>query len=275
MTVRLKLILLLTVLALALGASSCNVINTLRAKSSLNEGVHEFNKGSYEKAEKKFERALELSPTLPNARLFHARALNAQFDQSLTEDLGVKTVKAYDTIISKNQGSPAALDQALALQAVVYDKLAGMDPAKAADYKQKHRDVLLRRAELSRAAKQTQAEADVYETIGVGYWKESYELNYQYAKAKQVIPADVLERMKPHIAMAHKYFQMAISVKPDYADAWFYESLVYIEEMKVEQDAAKRKQLSANVDSYHKKYIDMQAAQKEQARQAAEQTKSK
>ena len=277
MTVKLKLVLLIALLALASGGWGCssNVIDTLRAKNELNLGVHEFNRGGYNEAEKKFERALELSPELPNARLFYARAINARFDQSLTEELGIKTIKAYDTIISKNQDSPAALDQALALQAAVYEKLAGIEPAKAAEYKLKHRDVLLRRAELARAAKQTQAEADVYYIIGSGYWKESYELNYPYAKAKQVTPADVLEKMKPHIAMAHQYLQMAISVKPDYANAWFYESLVYIEEAKVEQDAAKRKQLMAKVDSFRKRYIDMQAPPKEQAGQAAAQTPSK
>ncbi|HLG16715.1 MAG TPA: hypothetical protein VJH03_19765 [Blastocatellia bacterium] len=263
MIAKLKPILLITLGALVVAASGCNVINTLRAKNSLNEGVHDFNKGSFEDAEKKFERALELSPDLPNARLFHARAINARFDQALTEDLGMQTIKAYDDLMNRNKDNLEAVDQSLAFQAAVYDKLTGLDPTKAQEYKQKQRETLLRRAELASASVQTKA--DVYYTIGVGYWKESYELNYQYAKANQTIPSDVLERMKPHVQRAHEYLQKAISVKPDYANAWFYESLVYIEDAKTEQqDAAKRKQLLAHVDEYRAKYIKMQKEQAEQ-----------
>ena len=90
----------------------CGVVNSLRAKNSLNDGVREFNKGKYQLAEEKFARSLELNPDLTNAQLFYARSLNAQFDQSLTDDLGKKTIDAYDDIIRKNQDKPDAVDQA-------------------------------------------------------------------------------------------------------------------------------------------------------------------
>jgi len=79
-----SLIVLLVLLAMVLLTPGCGVVNSLRAKNSLNDGVREFNKGKYQVAEEKFLHALELDPDLTNAQLFYARALNAQFDQHLT-----------------------------------------------------------------------------------------------------------------------------------------------------------------------------------------------
>ena len=101
----------------------CGVVNSLRAKNSLNDGVREFNKGKYQLAEEKFAHALELNPDLTNAQLFYARALNAQFDQNLTDELGKKTIDAYDEIINKNQDKPDVVDQALAFKANIYSQL--------------------------------------------------------------------------------------------------------------------------------------------------------
>jgi tetratricopeptide (TPR) repeat protein len=253
-------------------SSGCSLVNRLRAKDSLNEGVREFNKGSYENAQKKFERALELSPDLGNAQLFHARALNARFEQSLTEDLGLKTIAAYDVIINNKESTPQAVDQALAFKGAAYDKLSSLQPEKAAEYKTKYRETLLKRAELPAAS--TQTKADVYYTLGVSFWKDSYELNFPYVSRRPPvpIPPDVTEKMKPDIRKAHEFLQKTISVKPDYANAWFYESLVYIEDAKTELDAAKRKQLLANVEEYRNKYIKMNAQQK--AEQGAESTEA-
>src|SRR5437870_1048918 len=89
-----KHFLLPALLALALTTPGCGVVNKLRAKNSLNEGVREFNKGKYQTAEDKFSRALELSPDLTNAQLYYAQAVKAQFDQILSEDLGKKTIAA-------------------------------------------------------------------------------------------------------------------------------------------------------------------------------------
>ena len=49
-----NLILLLALLSLVAATQGCGVINKLRAKDSLNEGVRDFNKGRYEEAEGKF-----------------------------------------------------------------------------------------------------------------------------------------------------------------------------------------------------------------------------
>jgi tetratricopeptide (TPR) repeat protein len=251
-------------LVLVIAAPGC-IINRLRAKDNLNEGVREFNKGRYELAQEKFQRALDLSPDLTNAQLFYARALNARFDQSLTEDLGLKTIEAYDNIIQSNPENHEMVDQALALKANVYDQLTRVNHEKAEEFKEKQRDMLLKRAELPAASEKTKA--DVYYTLGVSYWKESYDLGYPYVNKKQPIPPAVQEKMRPRIRQAHEYLQKTVAVQPDYANAFFYEKLVYMEDTKVESNDARLKELYTKINELQDKYLQLQKQQQQQASQ--------
>lgn len=252
---------LLILLALALTTPGCGVVNSLRAKNSLNDGVREFNKGKYQLAEEKFARSLELNPALTNAQLFYARALNAQFDQSLTDDLGKRTIAAYDDIISKNQDRPEAVDQALAFKAKIYGQLTLANPDRASEYRAHERETLEKRATVPSSTAKTKA--DVYYTLGVGYWKESYDLNASYVSHNKPVPPDILEKMKPLDQKAHEYLQKAISVDPNYSNAWFYEKLVYIEEMKF--SPSKQNELKAKAMEMQDKYMAMQKVQQQQA----------
>jgi len=266
---------MLALLSLALMTPGCGVVNSLRAKNSLNDGVREFNKGKYQLAEEKFARSLELNPDLTNAQLFYARAVNAQFDQNLSEELGKKTIDAYDDIIRKNQDKPDAVDQSLAFKANIYNQLTRVSTDKASEFRAKQRETLEKRATLASATAKTKA--DVYYTLGVGYWQESYDLNASYVSHNRAIPPDILEKMKPLDQKAHEYLQKAISVDPNYANAWFYEKLVYIEEMKY--SPAKQNELKAKAMEMQDKYMAMQKAQQQQsaaeAKSAAEATPSK
>lgn len=256
-----KYFLLPALLALALATPGCGVVNKLRAKNSLNDGVREFNKGKYQTAEAKFSEALELSPDLTNAQLYYASAVKAQFDQNLSEDLGKKTIAAYDNVINKNQGNDSAIDQGLAYKANIYDQLARVNPDKAPEYKQLQRDTLEKRANVASATNRTKA--DVYYTLGVGYWKESYDMNAGYLQKNRPVPPEILQTMKPLVQKGHEYLQKAVSVEPDYANAWFYEKLVYIEEMKY--DPGRKDELTKKAMAMQDKYTAMQKQQQQQA----------
>jgi tetratricopeptide (TPR) repeat protein len=245
------------VLVIALATPGCGVINSLRAKNALNDGVREYNKGKFAPAQEKFEYALSLSPDLTNAQLYYARALNAQFDQDLNEDLANKTVAAYDRIIKENPNNSEAIDQSLAFKASIYEKMMQISPEKAKEYKQLQRDMLEKRATVASAT--PKIKADVYYTLGVGYWKESYDSNGGYVAKKQPIPPKVLEEMKPLVQKAHEYLQKAIAVDPTYKDAFFYEKLVYIEESKY--DTAHQRELAAKVNEMQEKYLALQKQQ--------------
>ncbi len=252
--------------ALVVGTPGCGFINKLRAKDSLNEGVREFNKGRFDVAREKFQHALDLAPELTNAQLFYARAVNALFDQNLTENLGKDTITAYETIIQKNRNNPKAVDQAYAFEAKVYEQMGRMTPDKAETYKQKARESLLKRADLSG---DDNTKAAVFYTIGQGYWQDTYDLSRPYAKMvgavqqQMPIPPNVMDKMKPLVLKGHEYLNKALAIKPDYADAWVYEKLMYIEERKVEANPARRTEIEKLIDSAdknYKKFHEQQAA---------------
>jgi len=259
---------LIGLVALTGTMSGCGFINKLRAKNSLNEGVRSFNGGKYEQAQNMFAEALKYDPDNANAQLFYARAINALFTQKQTEDLGMKALDAYQNIINHSKDNPKAVDQALAFEAKVYDDLASATPQQADQYKDKSREILLKRADLPTANAKTKA--DVYYTIGQGYWQESYALSRSYTKTQangqlqiQSIPPATVDKMRQAILKAHEYLQKALSIEPDYADAWIYEKLVYAEEKKVETNPAKQQELDKKMvlcqDNY-KKYHDQQQA---------------
>ncbi|MEW6129131.1 MAG: hypothetical protein AB1757_18980 [Acidobacteriota bacterium] len=250
------------ILALMMTTQGCGVINKLRAKDKLNQGVREFNKGKYDTAQQFFAQALELSPEMANAQLFFARALNAQFDQNLTEKLGEETIQAYENILKNPEIEPKSIDTALALQANVYKQLSQISDAKSEEYKNLQHKTLIKRAELPSAS--TQSKADVYYTLGVDMWKASYDIGYPYVSKKQPIPPDVQNKMKPVIQQAHEYLQKAISVDPNYANAYFYEKLVYIEDTKV-NDASKLPDFLKKQEDSQKMYMKIQEQQKAKA----------
>jgi tetratricopeptide (TPR) repeat protein len=260
LNIRRTAVLLLALTALtviALVTPGCGVINRLRAKNALNDGVREYNKGKFENAQKQFEYALDLSPDLTNAQLFKARALNARFDADLSENLAKQTIAAYDDIITRNPDNHEAVDQSLAFKANLYDQLTRVAPEKAKEYKQLQRDTLEKRANLPWATAKTKA--DVFYTLGVSYWKESYDSNAGYILKKQSIPPKVFDDMKPLVQKAHEYLQKTISVDPNYANAWFYEKLVYLEELKY--DTAHQKELAAKATEMQDKYLALQKQQ--------------
>lgn len=262
-----NLILLLALLAILPVIQGCGVINKLRAKDSLNEGVREFNKGKYEQAEEKFKHALDLSPDMVNAQLFYARSLNARFEQSLTEPLGMETVKAYDNIIKMNAGDQEAVDRALAFKANVYDKLANVSADKTDEYRNKQHDTLLERVNLPGA--KTSAKADVYYTIGVDMWKSAYALSSPYFTKKQPIPTDVQQKMMGNIQKAYEYLNRAIATDANYANAYYYKTLAYREEAKLTTDPAKIKDFTKKIDDDLAMYKKIQDQQKTQATQTS------
>ena len=263
----------LGLIALGTGLSGCGLVNKLRAKNNLNEGVRQFNSGKYDLAQERFQDAMELDPDSANAQLFYARAVNARFEQKQTPDLGIKTLEAYEKIIASNKDNPQTVDKAMAFESKVYDQLAALTPDKAEEYKQKGRDLLLRRADMPGADAATKAA--VYYTIGQGYWQESYGISKMYTKTMpdgrlnfQPPPVEQQDKMRQAILKGHEFLQKAVSVKPDYADAYAYEKLLYIEEYKLEPNPARQKDLlnkEKEAGDTFKKYHDQQA----QAAQAA------
>jgi hypothetical protein len=250
--------------SLAFAMPGCGMVNKLRAKNDLNEGVREYNMGKFAVAQQQFKTALDLDPENTNAQLFYARSLNAQFEQKQTEEAGLKTAESYENIIKHSKGNDKAADQALAFESHVYEQLASINPDKADEYKNKQYELLLKRADLPSADDKTKAA--VYYTIGRAYWQEAYNTSKQYTKngvQQGAIPADAVEKLKPLNLKAHEYLTKAIAHEPDYADAWAINKLVYIQDRMIETNSARKADIEAKINEANdnaKKYYDLQKA---------------
>ncbi|MCI0488414.1 MAG: hypothetical protein L0229_17635 [Blastocatellia bacterium] len=268
----------LVVLAVvALTMSGCGVVNTLRAKDNLNEGVREFNKGKYDLARAKFERALELSPDMINAQKFHARTLNAQFDTTLKKGLGMETIEAFEKMIREHPDDYKMIDESLAFITKVYEKMAENTPDEENqspeylekvrdDYRQKQRDTLLRRAENANKSGDKEIEAAVYHALGASYWNESYYTHSErYVRYNRPITPDVAEKMRPLVLKGHEYIQKSIQIKADQPDVWIFERLLLYEDLKIETDPARKKEIEARIKDVSASYDKYRLQQQQQA----------
>jgi tetratricopeptide (TPR) repeat protein len=269
-----NLALLVSLLALVMATQGCGVINKLRSKNALNEGVREFNKGKYEEAEKKFAEAVKLSPDLANAKLFKARTVYQLYDQQRTPEMAQQALNAYQDIIDTSKDNPQLVDQALAFQADIYDKLTKFyeekgdeGKAKAAEHRKKYHDVLEARAALPGAKDDTKAA--VYYSIGQSYWSDSFKLSRSYVNydgtLKQPIPPDKVEQMRPAIQKSLQYLNQALQYNPDYADVWTIKKLALMQENFITSDPARKQALKTEIDAAGKKADDLRKQQAAQA----------
>lgn len=272
-----NLALLVSLLALVMATQGCGVINKLRSKNALNEGVREFNKGKYEEAEKKFAEAVKLSPDLANAKLFKARTVYQLYDQQRTPEMAQQALDAYQDIIDTSKDNPQLKDQALAFQADIYDKLTKFyeekgdeGKAKAAEHRKKYHEVLEARAALPGAKDDTKAA--VYYSIGQSYWSDSFKLSRSYVdytgNLKQPIPPDKVEQMRPAIQKSLQYLNQALQYNPDYADVWTIKKLALMQENFITSDPARKQALKTEIDAADKKAKELYEKRKQEAAQA-------
>src|ERR1051325_9951275 len=87
------------IVAAAALSSGCSMVNKLRAKSQLNDGAQAYRNKNFSEAQEHFQKALELNPEQPNARLFIARSIHAQYkpgvEQPQNIDKAREAIKAY------------------------------------------------------------------------------------------------------------------------------------------------------------------------------------
>lgn len=263
-----NLALLVCLLATGLAAGGCGVINELRAKDTLNQGVQEYNDGKYEQAQEKFARALELSPEMVNAKLFHAHTIKAQFDQNASEELGLQALREYDKIIAENTGKEKVIDQALGFEIKIYETLARNagakgDKNKQLQYVEDQRAAMVRRAENST---DNNVKAATYHALAASYWDESYYGNsQQYTTYNRPIPPEVIAKMKPLVEKGLMHIEESLKLNSDPPDAWVFKRLLLYEKLKTETNPENKKVLEARIketgETYEKKRKEQQDKQ--------------
>jgi hypothetical protein len=272
-----NLTLLVALAALVLASQGCGVINKLRAKNSLNEGVREFNKGKYDEAQVKFAKAVELSPDLANAKLFNARTIYQLYDQQRTQEAADKALAAYQDIVNTSKDNPQLQDQALAFQADIYDKLTKQAEEKgdqgkqqASEYRKKYHELLEARANLPGAKDETKAA--VYYSIGQSYWSDAFKISRSYVNydltLKQPIPPDKANQIRQVIPKALDYLNKALQYNPDYADVWTIKKLALLQQSFIATDPAQKAAIQKEIDAAGKKANELYEKRKQEAAEA-------
>jgi tetratricopeptide (TPR) repeat protein len=259
------------------GLTACGPVNTLRAKDWLNTGVRDFNRGKYDEAEKSFTESLRLNPDDDRAKLFFAMTLNAKFRRSASEDLGLKTIAAYQDVIKTSQDADQT-DKAYAFIADVYKQMGDMldpktDAAKVDQYKEQRRKWLLDRGNLP--GQKDQVKAQMLYSVGQSYWEEANDIVKVATKppavAGQGPTIELTDQERAHvnelINKGHEYMDQAVTKDPEYADAFAYKKVLFTLESRITSDEARKKDLANKITEYDEIYREKASAQR--AREAA------
>jgi tetratricopeptide (TPR) repeat protein len=264
-----KVVGLVAVLATLFGAAGCN---KLKARDLLNKGVASFKNGQYDASIEDFKQAKDLDPTLLNARLYLATAYATEYIPGAPSDdnvkVGQQAVSEFQDVLTVDAGNLSALD---GIGSMLYN-MAGtpFTPEKFEESKKYHQKHIELKPD----------DPEPYYWVGVIDWTLAYRGNAEARQAyniqnqkKQVKEADPLpEKIRDDYTKQYstlvdeglKMLQKATDLRPDYADAMAYQSLLLRQKADM-SDSATRASLEKQADDLLDKVkeIKQKAAEKE------------
>ena len=250
-------------------ATGCN---RLKARDLLNKGVAAFKNGQYDASIEDFKQAKDLDPTLLNARLYLATAYATEYIPGAPSDdnvrVGQQAVSEFQDVLSVDSKNLSALD---GIGSILYN-MAGtpFDPDKYNESKKYH----MKHIELS------SSDPEPYYWVGVIDWTLAYRGNAEARQAynlqnqkKQLKEADALpDKVREQFTQQYgmlvdeglNMLQKATELRPDYADAIAYQSLLLRQKADM-SDSATRASIEKQADDLLDKVkeIKQKAAEKE------------
>jgi tetratricopeptide (TPR) repeat protein len=127
---RCKLSPLCAVLLLAVVAGGCSAFRALKARDQLNKGVASYSNGKFQAAIEHFKNAIQLDPSLLNARLYLGTAYAQQYvpngDAPENTKTGQQAIAAFENVLQKDPKNATAL----AFVGKLYAYMNNFDKAK-------------------------------------------------------------------------------------------------------------------------------------------------
>lgn len=214
--------------------------NRLQARDQLNKGVQSYKSAHYEEAIGHFQKAVQLDPSLPMAKLYLATAYAQQVVPDLTTPENMKlaqqAIDNYKDVLAKDPNDINSLKGIASLY---------FSTQKYDDAKEWQKKVL--------SADPKDAEAAY--TIGVIDWSVAHKnvlKEFQPAginddgQGNPKLPKNVCEKLQqlngPLVEEGLKYLSQAVEIKPNYDDAMAYLNLTYRRKADLEcgNDAARK-----------------------------------
>jgi tetratricopeptide (TPR) repeat protein len=235
-----KLVVLCGVLMLLVSASACN---KLKARDQLNKGVGAFRNAQFQQAIVHFKTAVDLDPTLLNARLYLATAYYQQYIPGGSSPdnvkIGKQAIESFEDVLKMDPSNVTAI----AMEAQLYYNMKDFDKAK--EYQRRRLQV-------------SPNDPEPYYWIGVIDWAIAYPRRMQVRKdlnltmPKDPSKPDILPPLpeKARVQLEEENhglvdegiqaLQKAIELKPNDADAMAYLNLMYREKADYEADPEAR-----------------------------------
>ncbi len=208
----------------------------LRARDQLNKGVQAYKNTHYEEAIGHFQQAVELDPTLTNARLYLATALANQYipgaDNPENTKVAEQAIDEFKKVLDMNPPREQKVNSLKGI-ASLYFNMKKLDQAK--EY---HRKVI----ELD------PNDPETYYSIGVIDWTETYQPRMTKRaelglKNEDALPvkdkkacATLRDKNIPNIQEGIDSLNKALELRKDYDDAMAYMNLMYRERADVQCD---------------------------------------
>lgn len=222
-------VLALVAVALSLfGAVGCN---KLKARDQLNKGVQAFKNQKYEEAINKFQKSVELDPTLLNARLYLATAYMQLYTPGVESAENVRNaeqaISEFQKVLDTDQKNITSIKGIASL----YMNMKKFDKSK--EYYKKAVDV-------------DPNDPEAYYSVAVIDWTQAYKQRMD-ERTKLGMSADAplndkkvcAKLRESNMAMVDEGKEMlekAIQIRPDYDDAMAYLNLMYREEADLDCD---------------------------------------
>ena len=262
----------MTLAAIGLALLSSLGCDKLKARDQLNKGVKAYKDNHYEQAIDHFQQAVQLDPTLLNARMYLATAYVSQYipgvDSPDNNRTAEEAIKQYQTVIDAN---PSRDQKVNAAKGIAYLYL---NEKKWNDAKKFYR----------MASEQDPNDPEPYYSVGVIDWTACYQprmeeraklgmkpeehLNASNKEQKKVC-AELKVKNAPAIQEGIDSLNKAIQLRPDYDDAMAYMNLMYREKADVEcDDPATRTEDLKTADHWVDETLRVKKAKAEKAAQS-------
>lgn len=224
----------LTLLAVLLALLASVGCNKLRARDKLNKGVQAYKNAKYEDAIEDFKDAVQLDPSLTNARLYLATAYMGQYipgaDAPDNNRYAEEAIETFQSVLAQH---PAKEQQIHSLKGIASMYFQQKKFDKATEYYQK-------------IAELDPNDPETYYSLAVIDWMQAYQPDQKFRLELGLKPTDELKDKKDCAQLKDENTQRvedgiqnlekAIKLRPDYDDAMAYLNLLYRQRAEYECD---------------------------------------
>jgi len=254
----------LTVLAVLLALLASVGCNKLRARDKLNKGVQAYKNAKYEDAIENFKDAVELDPSLVNARLYLATAYMGQYIPGAdSPDNNRYAEQAIDTFKQVLDQHPPKEQQIHSLKGIASMYFQEKKFPEAKEYYEK-------------IAQLDPNDPETYYSLAVIDWMQAYQPDQKARAELGLKPTDelkdkkVCEQLKQEnterVDEGIQDLNKALQIRTDYDDAMAYMNLLYRQKAEYEcDDPDQRKADLKTADDWVDKTMATKKAKAEKA----------